>query len=172
MERNYGKIRNRTKTLYGFPSTNRWTDRTNQCHIGTIPTSIYQLSTRRLVWLLTTCGICIQQRISRNHQGHTILHKLRHQPQIRDDQLSDLRQAGETRRNHAIRCVIEKQDGGTPITTKRILRSTPKTRSEPTIRRYGVGVGTQHQDHKTIEETGLEENRTIQNLGKSWDKRI
>jgi len=58
------------------------------------------------------------------------------------------------------------------MTTKRILRSTQETRSERTIRRYGVVVATQHQDHKTIKETGLEENRTIQNLGKDWDKRI
>jgi len=47
-----------------------------------------------------------------------------------------------------------------------------KTRSEPTFRRDGVVVATKHQDHKTIEETGLQENQTIQNLGKDWDKDI
>jgi len=55
---------------------------------------------------------------------------------------------------------------------QRILRYTQKTRTEPTIRRYGMVVATQHQDQKTIKETGLQENRTIQNLGKAWDKRI
>ena len=33
-------------------------------------------------------------------------------------------------------------------------------------------VTAQHQDHTTIKETGLQENRTIQNLGQDRDKRI
>ena len=49
MEGNNGQTRNRTKNQHGFPSTNRRTDRTDQCHIGTIPTSIHQLSRGRLV---------------------------------------------------------------------------------------------------------------------------
>jgi len=61
---------------------------------------------------------------------------------------------------------MKKRDGGRAITTKRILRSTQKTRSEPTIRGYGVVVATQHQDHEAIKETGLQENQTIRNLGK------
>jgi len=40
------------------------------------------------------------------------------------------------------------------------------------MRRYGVVVATQHQDHKTIEESGLQENRTIYILGKDWNKGI
>ena len=63
MERNYTKIRNRTKTQHSVPSTDRWTDRKDQRHIGTIPASIYQLSTRRLVWLPNTGRICIHQWI-------------------------------------------------------------------------------------------------------------
>jgi len=55
---------------------------------------------------------------------------------------------------------------------KKVLRSTQETRSEPTITRYGVVLTTQHQDYKTIKETGLQENRTIQNLGEDWNKRI
>jgi len=53
---------------------------------------------------------------------------------------------------------------------KRILKFTPKTRSKPKVRRYGVAVAMQHQDSKTIEKVGLQENRTIQNLGEDWDK--
>jgi len=33
-------------------------------------------------------------------------------------------------------------------------------------------VATQYQDHETIEESEVEENRTIQNLSKDWDKCI
>ena len=77
MERNHGKIRNRAKTGHSFPSTNRRTNQTNQCHIGTIPTSIHQLSARRLVWLLTSRRIRVQQRISGDHQEHPFLCKLR-----------------------------------------------------------------------------------------------
>jgi len=161
MERNHGEIRNRTKTQHGFPSTNRQTDRTDQCHIGTIPTRIHQLSTGRLVWLPTTRRIRVQQRISGDHQEHPFLCKLQNQPRIRDDRSSDPRKANETGRNDSITWVIKKPDGGRTIKTKRILRSTQKARSEPTIRRYGVVVATEHQDHQTIEETGLQENRTI-----------
>ena len=49
MEGHNVETRNRTKTQHGFPSTNRRRDRTDQCHIGTIPTSIHQLSAGRLV---------------------------------------------------------------------------------------------------------------------------
>jgi len=34
------------------------------------------------------------------------------------------------------------------------------------------GCATDYQDHETIEETGLQENWTIQHLGQDWDKRI
>jgi len=54
---------------------------------------------------------------------------------------------------------------------QRILGSTQETRSEPTVRRYGLVVATQHQDQKTNKESGLQENRTIQNLGNHWDRR-
>jgi len=30
----------------------------------------------------------------------------------------------------------------------------------------------QYQHHKTIEKIALQENQTIENLGKDWDKRI
>jgi len=66
MERNYGEIRNRTKGQHSLESTNRWTNWTNQCYIGIISTSIYQLLTRRLVWLAATGRIHIQERLSRN----------------------------------------------------------------------------------------------------------
>jgi len=56
--------------------------------------------------------------------------------------------------------------------TKRILRSTQKTRSKLKIRSYGVVVATEHQDHETIEKVGLQENWTIQHLDEDWDKRI
>jgi len=75
-------------------------------------------------------------------------------------------------KSDSVICIIKKGDGGSPITTKRILRSTPKTRSEPTIRRYGVVAATQHQDHQTIEDIGQQENSTYQNLGEGQDKRI
>jgi len=99
MERNYREIRNRMKTQHGVPSTNRRTDRTEQRHIGTRPPSIYHLSTRRLVWLPTTGGICIQQWISGDHQKYTLLCKLRNPHRIRDDWSSDSRKTNETRRN-------------------------------------------------------------------------
>jgi len=99
MERNYGEIRNITETQAAFPFTNRWTDRMEQHHIGTIPPSIDQLSTRRLVWLPTTGRICIQQRISGDHQKHTLLCKLPNPPRIRDDRSFDSRKTNETRRN-------------------------------------------------------------------------
>jgi len=149
------------KTQHGFPSTNRRTDRTNQCHIGTIPTSIDQLSTGRLVWLPTTRRIRVQQRISGDHPKQPFLCKLRNQPRIRDDRSSDPRNAHKTGRNDSVTRVIKKRDGVRTITTRRILRSTQKTRCEPTIRRYGVVVAPEHQDHKTIKEPGLQENRTI-----------
>src|SRR5437868_1314026 len=56
----------------------------------------------------------------------------------------------------------QNRDGGCTITTKRILRSTPKTRSEPTIRRHGVVSAKKCTHHATIEETRLQENGTIQ----------
>jgi len=102
MERNYREIRNRTKTQHSFPSTNRQKNQTDQCHIATIATGIHQLSTRRLVWLLTTCGICIQQWISGDHKEYTILCKLGDQPRIRDDWSSDSTEANETRRNDSV----------------------------------------------------------------------
>jgi len=102
MERNHREIRKRTKTQHGFPSTDRRTDGTNQCHIRTIPTSIHQLPIGRLVWLPTTSRICIQQRISGDHQEHTLLCKLRNQPRIRDDRSSDTREADQTRGNESI----------------------------------------------------------------------
>jgi len=37
---------------------------------------------------------------------------------------------------------------------KRILGSTQKARSKPTVRRHGVVVAAQHQDYKTIEKVG------------------
>jgi len=172
LEGNYGEIRNRTKTQYSFPSTNRRADRTDQCHIGTISKSIHQLSTRRLVWLPITCRICVQQQISGDHQKHTLLCKLRNQSRIRDDLSSDSRNANETRRNDSVTCVFKEQDGGRTITRKRIPRFPQKTRSKSTVRGYGVVVAIQHQDHKTIEKVGLQENGTIQNLGKDWDKSI
>jgi len=101
MEGNYGESRNRTKTQHGFPSTNRRTDRTDRCHIGTIPTSIPQLSTGRLVRVPTTRRIRVQQRISGHHQDHPFLCKLRNQTRIRDDRSSDPRKAIETRRNES-----------------------------------------------------------------------
>jgi len=102
MERNHGEIRNRTKTQHGFPSTNRPTDRTNQCHIGTIPTSIHQLPTGRLVWLPSTSRIWIQQRISGDHQEHTLLCKLLNKPRIRDDAALDTRKADQTGRKDSV----------------------------------------------------------------------
>jgi len=80
MEGNYGEIRNRTKTQHGIPPTNRRTDRKDECHIGTISTGIHQLPTGRLVWLPTTSRICIQQRISGNHQEPTLFCKLPNKP--------------------------------------------------------------------------------------------
>jgi len=71
MEGNYGEIRNRTKNPHCFPPTDRRADRTDQCHNGTIPEGIHQLSTRLLVWLPTTCSICVKQRISGDNQKHT-----------------------------------------------------------------------------------------------------
>jgi len=88
-----GEIRNRSETQHGFPPTNGWADRKDQCHIRTIPAGIHQLTTGRLVWLPTTSRICIQQRISRNHQEHTLLCKSRNQTRIRDDRSSDTRKA-------------------------------------------------------------------------------
>jgi len=102
MERNYGEIRNRTRTQHGFPSTNRRTDRTDQCQIGTIATSIHQLSTGRLVWLPTTCRIRVQQPISGDDQKYPLLCKLQNQPRIPDDRSSDPRKANETRRNESV----------------------------------------------------------------------
>jgi len=45
-----------------------------------------------------------------------------------------------------------------------------KTRSEPTIRGQRVVVATQYQNNETVEETGLQDNQTILNLGENWDK--
>jgi len=101
IEGNYGEIRDRTKTQHGFPSTNRRTNQTDECHIGRVSTSRHQLSTGRLRWLPTTCGICVQQRISGNHQEHQLLCKLWNQPRIRDDRSSDSRKANETGGNES-----------------------------------------------------------------------
>jgi len=68
IERNHGEIRNRTTTKHGVPPTNRRTEGTNQCHIRTIPPSLHQLSTRRLLWLPTIGRICIQQWLSGDHK--------------------------------------------------------------------------------------------------------
>ena len=102
MEGNYWEIRNRKKTQHGIPPTNRRTDRKDQCHTRTISTGIHQLPTGRLVWLPTTSRIGIQQRISRDHQKHTILCKLRNQPRIRDDRSFDTRKADQTGRNESV----------------------------------------------------------------------
>jgi len=102
MEENYRKIRNRTKTQHGFPSTNRRRDRKEQCHIGTIPPSIYQLSTRRLVWLPTAGRICIQQWILGDRQKHTLLCELWNQPRIRNDRSSDPRKTNQNGRNDSV----------------------------------------------------------------------
>jgi len=157
---------------HGVSPTKRRREGKNPSHIGTIPPSLHQLSTRRLVWLPTIGRICIQQWLSGDHKEHTLLCELRNQPRIQNDRSYYARKTDQTGRNDSITGVIEKRDGGCTITTKRILRSTQKTRSEPTITRYGVVVATEHQDHKTIEETGLQENQTIENLGKDWNKRI
>jgi len=102
MEGNYGEIRNRTKAQHGIPPTNRRTDPKDQCHIGTISKGIHQLPTRRLVWLPTTSRICIQQRISGNHQEHTVFRKLQNKPRIRDDRSSDTRKADQTGKNDSV----------------------------------------------------------------------
>ena len=136
MEGNYGEIKNRTKTQHGFPSTNRQTDRTDQCHIRTIPPSLYQLSTRQLVWLPTTGRVCIQQQISRNYQEHTILCELWHQPRIRDDRSSDSRKAKETRRIDSVTWVIEERNGGSTIMTKKDIT----IHIENPIRTYNQGT--------------------------------
>jgi len=47
-----------------------------------------------------------------------------------------------------------------------------KTRFETTLRRGSVVVAIQYQNYNTIEERGLEEKRTIQNLAKSSKERI
>src|ERR1700712_4073621 len=99
MEENHQGTWNRKKTQHGIPPANGRTNRMNQLHIGTIPQSIHQLSTRGLVWLPTTSRICIQQRISGNNQGHTSLRKLRNQPRVRDDRSSDPRKENEAIRN-------------------------------------------------------------------------
>jgi len=102
MERNHGEIRNRTTTQHGVPPINRRTDGTNQCHIRTIPPSLHQLSTRRLVWLPTIGRICIQQWLSRDHKEYTLFCELRNQPRIRDDRSSDPRKTDQTGRNDSI----------------------------------------------------------------------
>ena len=126
----------------------------------------------QLVWLPTIGRICIKQRISGEHQKHSLLCELRNQPRIRDVGSSDLRKADQTGSNDSVTCVINERDGSRKITTQRILPTTQQTRSEPTIRRYCVVVAKQFQDHKTIKATGLHAKRTIQNLAKDWDKRI
>ena len=144
---------------HSLPPAEKWTDRTDQCHIGTILPRIYQLSTRGLVWLPSTCRIWIQQRKSGNHQDHTILCKLRHQSRIQDDPSSEPRKTGKTRRNDSITWVIKERDGGRGITTKIIVGYKKKILSERTIWRYGVALGMEYHNHKTIEETRLQNNR-------------
>jgi len=73
IEGNHRAIRNWMETQHGFPSTNGWADQKDQCHIRTISAGRHQLSTGRLVWLPTTSPMCIQQRISGNHQEHPCL---------------------------------------------------------------------------------------------------
>jgi len=102
MEGNYWEIRNRTKAQHGIPPTNRRTERKDQCHTGTISTGIHQLPTGRLVWLPTTSRICIQQRISGNHQEHKLLCKLRNTPRIRVDPSSDTGKTDQTGRNDSV----------------------------------------------------------------------
>jgi len=102
MEGNYWEIRNRKKTQHGIPPTNRQRERKEQCHIGTISMGIHQLPTGQLVWLPTTSRICIQQRISGNHQEHNLFCKLQNKPRIRDDRSSDTRKADPIRRNDSV----------------------------------------------------------------------
>jgi len=49
MKRNYKQTRSQKKAQQGFQPANRWTEGTNQSHIGTISPTIAQLSTRPLV---------------------------------------------------------------------------------------------------------------------------
>ena len=121
---NHREIRNWTETQHGIPSTNGWANRRDQCHIGTISTGIHQLSTGRLVWLHTTSRICIKQRISGNHQEHTLLCKLRNQPRIWDDRSSDTRKTNKTRRNDLLTWVINKRNGGRAVTASRVVAGT------------------------------------------------
>jgi len=102
MEGNYRKIMNRMKAQHGISPANRQTDRKDQCHTGTISTGIHQLPTGRLVWLPTTSRICIQQRLSGNHQEHTLFCKLRNKPRIRDDRSSDTTKGDQTGRNDSV----------------------------------------------------------------------
>jgi len=102
----------------------------------------------------------------------TILRKLQHQPRIPDHCSSELRKTEETTRNESITQVIKGHDGGCTIMRKGILRLTSKTRSEPTLRRFGVDSATQDYDHETIKDTGLQQNPTIQNLRENWKKSI
>ena len=97
-----GKLGIERRLSTAFHPQTEGADRTNQCHIGTIPGSIHQESKRPLVWVPTTCRLCVQQRILEDNQKHTLLCKLRNQPRIRDDWSSDSRKAKETRRNDSV----------------------------------------------------------------------
>jgi len=105
-------------TQHCFAPAERPTDRTDQCSNGIVLRSIHQLLTGRLVWLPTTCRICIQQQISRNYQEHTFVGQLRLHHRIQDDWSSDPSKAGEDRRNDSITLVIKERDSGRAIMTE------------------------------------------------------
>src|SRR5712691_10090286 len=172
MERNNQTIGNRKEAKHGFPPANGRTNGTDQLHFGTIPPSIRQLSARQLEGVPTDGRIRIQQRLSRKHSTHTIFRKLRNQPRTSGHRTPDARKKHDTGRYESItRNPAGGNDSGA-ITTQGLLRCTAETRSEFTIRRYGLVTTEKYTDHTTLQKIGLQENGTIQNLGKDWRERL
>jgi len=170
MERNNKTTRNKTKIEYGISPSNRRTNGTNEFHFGTIPPSIRQLSTRQLEGAPTNGGIRIQQWISRKHLTYTLLCKLRSQPRISDHRAPNARKKHATSRHESITRYPTSGNDGRATKTEGILRCRKTTRSEFTIRRYGLAIVKKYTNDKAMQETGLQENRTLQNLGKDRGK--
>ena len=102
IEGDYEETRNRKKAEHGLPPTNRRPNRTDEFHLGAIPPRLRQLLAGRLERAPAYDRIRLQQWISRKHQAHTFLRKLRNEPRISGHRAPDLRKNDITRTYESI----------------------------------------------------------------------
>ena len=170
MEVHHRETQNQKTIKHGISLWDRETNRTDELDTRIVSISIYQLPTRLLEQAITICGVCIQQWMSGDHQDNTLLHQLRNQPQTSTHHRHDDWENLINKWHEGTTRYPQSRNGKGTITTQGKLRLPPKTWSKSQSRRYGVVPTTQRLHHTTIEEIELQENLTIQTLGKDWNK--